>query len=79
MVWAGEPQPDSVKGQEYLQKICSGVHYFLADFKFFNLVPIVLWVIPLVIRAVPEINLGGGGMNGNFFLVVPPSGFMQVE
>ena len=53
MVWAREPQPDTVialKAKKYLQKICSGVHYFLADFKFLNLVSIVLWVITLVIK-----------------------------
>ena len=26
-----------LKAKKYLQKICSGVHYFLADFKFLKL------------------------------------------
>ena len=53
MVWARESQPDRVKGQKYLQKICSGVHYFFffcQTLNFFNLVSIVLGVITLVIK-----------------------------
>ena len=51
MVWAGEPQPDSVKGQKIFKKkdLLRGT-LFLADFTFFNLVSIVLRVITLVIK-----------------------------
>ena len=37
-----------------------------------------LLFIHLVPRAVPLINLWEGGGDGNFFLAVPPSGFMPV-
>ena len=36
------PSLIALKAKKYLQKICSEVHYFLADFKFFNFVSIVL-------------------------------------
>ena len=42
MVWAGEPQPDSIKGQKIFTKDLLRGTLFLADFKFFNLVSIVL-------------------------------------
>ena len=42
MVWAGEPQPDSVKGQKIFAKDLLRGTLFLADIKFFNLVSIVL-------------------------------------
>ena len=42
MVWAGQPQPDSVKGQKIFTKDLLRGTLFLADFKFFNLVSIVL-------------------------------------
>ena len=42
MVWAGEPQPDSVKGQKIFTKDLLRGTLFLGDFKFFNLVSIVL-------------------------------------